>query len=73
MNIKTLTSPVSIIFAPKDYFLKKSDQEWNGEYMLVHRIDMSYAGKDDQEGTPVLYMSEKEAELFRKAGFDELL
>lgn len=73
MKISKLPTPVSITFAPKDYWLKKSDVEWNGEYMLCHRIDMSYKGKDDQEGMPVLYLSEKEAELFREAGFSEIL
>ena len=73
MEIRTQPTSVSITFAPKDYWLKKSDVDWNGTHMLVNRIDMSYAGKDDQEGMPVLYLSEKEAETFRKAGFSELL
>jgi hypothetical protein len=64
---------VTVTFAPKDYWLKKCDDEFLGDFMLVHRIDMSYKGKDDQEGSPVLYMAEKQAEMFRDAGFGELL
>ena len=64
---------VSVTFDPKDYFLTKSDAESNGEYMLVHRINRNYKGKDDEEGMAVFYFQEKDAEMFRKAGFIEIL
>lgn len=41
--------------------------------MLCHRIDMSYKGKEDQVGEPVLYLSDDEAEVFKDAGFSEIL
>ena len=72
MKITTLKTPVSIEFHPDQYWLKKSDNEFNGDYMLVYQIDMSYAGKPNQEGAPVLYMTEQQAEIFIKAGFDEI-
>ena len=71
MNIQPKPADVTITFRPQDYFLKKSDHEWQGEYMLVSRIDMSDKGKDDQEGSPVLYLFKEDAEVFRKAGFSE--
>ena len=71
--IKQWNADVSAVFSPNDCWLKKSDDEYKGEYMLCHRIDMSYCGKSDQEGSPVLYLSDEEAQVFREAGFDELL
>ena len=73
MEINRLPTPVTITFHPKDYWLKESDDEHKGTHMLCHRIDMSYADKGDQEGMPVFYFSEREAQVFREAGFSELL
>ena len=73
MNIQKQPTSVSITFSPKDYWLKESDDEHKGTHMLSHRIDMSYADKGDQEGMPVFYFSEQEAQTFREAGFDELM
>jgi hypothetical protein len=74
MEIKTQPYSVTVTFSPDKYWLKASDQDWAGTHMLVHRIDMSYKGKDDQEGAPVLYlMNEAAADVFRQAGFSEIL
>ncbi len=72
MKINKKPSDVVITFSPREYWLKKSDDESKGDFMLVHRIDMSYAGKDDQEGAPTLYISEQEVKIFRKSGFGEI-
>jgi len=73
MKITTLKTPVSIEFHPDQYWLKKSDDVWRGDYMLVYQIDMSYAGKSNQEGSPVLYMNKKQADIFINAGFGEII
>lgn len=74
MKIKELSGAVRAEFSPKDYWLRKNNNhpEWLGEYCLTYRIDMSYKGKDDQEGGVRMYLSEDEAEDFRLAGFDEI-
>lgn len=73
MKIIKQPTSVSITFSPKDYYLKKTDDDINDDYMLVHRIDMSYADKCDQEGASVLYLTNEEAQILRDAGFDEIL
>ena len=73
MNLEKQPTAVTITFSPQDYWLKKSNDDWCGDYMLSHRIDMSYKGKYDQEGSPCLYLSEAQAKVFREAGFSELL
>lgn len=74
MEIKRLPTDVSITFSPKSYWLRKNSKnsDWLGEYALTHRIDMSYKGKDDQEGSVVLYLDARQADAFKEAGFDEL-
>lgn len=75
MKLTTNPTTVTITLDPKEYWLRKTIEElqdYRGEWCLVHRIDMSYAGKEDQEGVVFMYLSESEAEVFRKAGFDEL-
>ena len=74
MNLTRKPTSVLIEFSPTDYWLRKNekDPEWMGEYMLTHRIDMSYKGKDPQEGSVVLYLTNEQAQVFRDAGFYEL-
>ncbi len=66
---------VNVVLSPKDYFLEKNDHETDfyGEYRLIHRIDMSYSGKEDQGGATFMYLTEDEAKVFREAGFNELV
>lgn len=82
MEIQRNPSKVTIIFSPDRYWLRKTedycgltkeDAEWNGEYCLTHRIDMSYKGKDDQEGSIIMYLDEAQAQHFRDAGFSEII
>lgn len=82
MEIKKQPAAVTITFRPSDYWLRKtesysdftkSDADFLGEYCLTHRIDMSYKGKDDQEGAVALFLDESDANTFREAGFSELL
>ena len=73
MNIKPKPAEVTITFGPKDYCLVQSLDESLGEWALHYLIDRSYKGKDPDVGSAVLYMNDKEAEIFRKAGFSEYL
>ncbi len=73
MEIRKQPTSVTITFSPANYWLRKSDDEFNGEYMLTYRIDMSYKGKEDQEGGTCLYLTAAQAETFREAGFDEII
>ena len=58
---------------PKDYFLKKLKEENDEEFaVLVHRIDMDYAGKPDQEGSIAIYLDEEEYNKL-KGIFDEII
>lgn len=59
MILEKQPTNVTITFSPKDYWLRenKNEPEYLGEYCLTQRIDMSYKGKDDQEGGVVMYLS----------------
>ena len=73
MNLTRKPTSVIIEFEPMDYWLRKNEEGIPcEEYMLTHRIDMSYAGKDPQEGSTALFLSKEQAQVFRDAGFDEL-
>ena len=73
MTIKTdeIGRRIVIELNPADFFLKKIDPKkdkelsWCGEYCLSVRIDMDYAGKPDQEGMPVIFLTEEQAEKVR--------
>lgn len=71
MKLVKQPSEVSITFSPKDYFLCKGNDEH--PYALCYKIDMSYKGKADQQGTNVFYMNEKQAQIFIDAGFVEVI
>lgn len=75
MNITKQPSEVTISFSPKDYWLRRNDDnpEFQGEYLLTVRINMAYSGKPDQEGRPVLYLDEDQAKIFSEAGFGEIM
>lgn len=75
MKIQKQPTSITITFSPKDYWLRKNtiDPDWLGEYVLVHRIDMSHKGKSDQEGSIVMFLSEDEVRKFKEAGFVEIL
>lgn len=73
MKLSKQPGNVEIILSPDNYYIQKSNEEFYGEYMLVHRIDMSYAGKDDQIGGTFMYLTEIEVEVFRSSGFSEIL
>ena len=54
-------------FTPKEYFLVCHKF---GEWSLNPRIDRSEKGKkDDDCGSPVIFLTEEEAEMAKKAGF----
>ena len=74
MHISKKPTSVILEFFPSGYWIRenKNDPEWNGEYALTRRIDMSYKGKDDQEGPMVMFLSKEQAEIFREAGFEEI-
>lgn len=74
MEIQKQPTDIVVTFSPKHYWLRqnKCDPEWHGEYCLTHRIDMSYAGKEDQEGPLAIFLREEQAQTFKEAGFDEI-
>lgn len=74
MQIQKQPTKITITFDPAEYWLRRNakNPDWQGEYCLTHRIDMSYKGKDDQEGSVVMYLSDEQAKEFRQAGFSEI-
>lgn len=74
MRVQINQTSIMLTLSPKDYWLRenKNDPDWHGTYCLTHRIDMSYKGKEDQEGALVMYLSEEQAQHFKEAGFDEI-
>lgn len=75
MKIHKQPAGVTITFSPEDYWLRENDDDpdFNGKYCLSTRIDMSYAGKPDQEGAKVIFLDEAQAQIFREAGFGEII
>ena len=75
MKIKKQSTSVTITFHPKEYWLRRNmnNPDWCGDYCLTGRIDMSYKGKDDQEGGVVIYLTENEVQIFKDAGFSEIM
>lgn len=80
MRIDNSDVKVSFYFSPRTHFLvySKDDRFPNAEdgegktlmaWTLNPRIDMSYKGKDDQVAIPVIYLTDKEAEDCKRAGF----
>ena len=65
------TNPVvTFKFSAKDYFLVYSGVGSMGKrWSLNYRVDRSEKGKDDDVGIEVIYLSETEAEVCKKAGF----
>jgi len=76
MQIKTdeINNRIQININPNDYFIVKLEQgdDFNGDYVLSHRIDMSYCGKPDQIGSEKIYLDEKEYEKL-KGLVDEII
>jgi len=80
MKIEKMPTPVTISLSPEEYFLRRVDSldqcpvGWFGsEYCLTVRIGMSYKAKPDQEGDVFMFLSDEEAQVFRDAGFTELV
>ncbi len=65
LKINEIDKVAVISFTYKDFFITKSDNTDRGEYMLIHRIDMSYCGKQDQCGDVVMYVSEKNGDRLK--------
>lgn len=74
MNIHKHPTEITVKFSPKKYWVRKNhfQPEWYGEYCLTYRVDMSYCGKEDQEGVLVMFLSKKQAKIFLDAGFEEI-
>ena len=73
MEIDKSQIKISFIFTPAEYFLCKSDDNMLGDYTLNYRIDRSNKGKDDDIGTPRIFLSENEAQICRDNGFLEIV
>jgi hypothetical protein len=58
-------------FKASEYVLVHDEhrQTHGFELVLCPRIDRSYKGKDDDVGSPVLFLSDEEAEQLKKEGF----
>lgn len=70
MKIDNSHTKVIFEFTPAEYFLVKLKKDFYGEeWALCPRIDRSEKGKDDDVGSPVIYLSEREVEECKKAGF----
>ena len=73
IKIENRNTEVQLTFTPGEYFLVHSKDERFGDgemvWTLNPRIDRSEEGKDDDIGIPVVYLDDKEAEVFKKAGF----
>jgi len=66
INVNNRDTEVTITFTPAEYILVYD----NGEITLNHWIDMSYAGKCNQVGMPVLHLDDDDVvDIFKKAGF----
>ena len=66
ININNRDTEVTVTFTPADYILVYDNEEWT----LNHWIDMSYAGKCNQVGMPVLHLDDDDVvDIFKKAGF----
>ena len=60
-------------FKATDYFLvlsMRDEKSLEKEWSLNYRVDRSYKGKDDDVGMPIIFLSEKEAEECKQAGFE---
>ena len=68
MKIDNSQTKLIFEFAPAEYFLVyEKGREW--EWSLNPRIDRSEKGKDDDCGTPIIFLTDEEAERAKKAGF----
>lgn len=74
MEIIKKSISVVATFLPEEYWLRKNtfNPDFMGEWCLTRRIDMSYKGKLDQEGTVVMFLDNDEAQIFREAGFNQI-
>jgi len=80
INIDNKNTEVRLAFTPAEYFLVHSkDDRYGGEdaenekvWTLNPRIDRSEKGKDDDVGSPIVYLDRGEAEIFKTAGFSYL-
>ena len=78
MRIDKAKIVVSFDFSPETHFLVHGKDDRFGDnggfrlecWTLNPRIDMSYKGKADQVAIPTIYLSEKEAEQCKEAGFE---
>ena len=74
IKIDEINKKVQIDIKPKDYFICETDEkeaDFLGKYNLSHRIDMSYCGKPDQVGSPMIYLDEEDYKKV-KGLFDEI-
>ena len=73
MKLTKKPSEVSVIFSPDEFCLMRRKDEMLGQYALHYLIDRSDKGKSPDIGMEVLYLDEKEAQVFKEAGFTEVL
>lgn len=65
MNINTKGVEAVFRFNSHTHILVQADGEWT----INPRIDRSDKGKDDDIGSPVVHLTDQEAEALRKSGF----
>lgn len=69
MKLTKKPSEVLITFKPNEYCLMRCEDKMLGDYALHYLIDRSEKGKSPDIGVEVLYLEEKEAQVFKEAGF----
>lgn len=70
MNIDTKDVAAVFRFTSRTHILVHAKNEFGEmEWTLNPRIDRSFKGKDDDIGTPVVHLTDQEAEALKKSGF----
>ncbi len=72
MNLHQEKRQVIATFSANEYWLVENVVPYQEKWTLNPKIDRSYKGKDPDVASPVLFLSEEGAMIFRNAGFDEM-
>jgi hypothetical protein len=65
MNIDTSGVEAVFRFSAKEYIMVLS----NGQWSLNPRIDRSYKGKDEDIGSPIVFLTDQEAQALKSSGY----
>ena len=76
MELNKISSKISITFSSDEFCLvnnKSNRPERETIYSLNYLFDRSDKGKDPDIGSPVLFLDEDDAKIFKEAGFLEVI